>query len=261
MLIYLDHIDSTNRLAKELALDGKPSGTVVCAERQTSGRGQHGRNFVSPKGGLYFSLLLMPDISPERLPLVTLATGLACRACLCERFSLQAHIKWPNDLYVHGRKIAGILCERVLPNNSGSPRPMVIIGVGLNVNSALADFPEELQPLVTSVYEQASIRTDLKMLLPAVVEKIIATIHRLQSDSAVLLAQWQEYDYLLNKPVVYTNGPVTLHGIGLGLTPQGLYRFVDTEGNDHCIVGGQLRPGEGGKQPAETMPAALPDSI
>ena len=111
MILAYDHLDSTNRVARELALEGCTAGTVVLAGSQSSGRGQYGRLFNSPVGGLYFTLVLVPDLPLNALPLITLATGLACRETIQAVTGLEPLIKWPNDLYLDHRKVAGILCE------------------------------------------------------------------------------------------------------------------------------------------------------
>jgi BirA family biotin operon repressor/biotin-[acetyl-CoA-carboxylase] ligase len=256
MFLYLDQTDSTNRVARERALAGEPSGTVVWAGRQSSGRGQYGRSFSSPTGGLYFSLVLHPELPLQQLPLITLATGLACRELLAATFNLEAQIKWPNDLYLKGRKIAGILCEQVPVSRNGSKSAAVVIGVGMNVNSTVTDFPLELQSVVTTVHDHVGGTTELKALLTVLVEQISAQVGVLQSDVSVLLAKWQKHDYLCNQRLTYTSGSDTRYGIGLGITPQGFYRFLDSMGMEHTIIGGQLRPWNGTTDPVFSTSSA-----
>ena len=240
MVIYYEQIDSTNRVAKELVKEGKVSGTIVRAGMQTAGKGQNGRTFNSPAGGLYFSLLLQPDLQLEQLPLITLATGVACREVIYSICKLEARIKWPNDIYLNDKKIAGILCENVILNCSNTP--IVVIGVGLNVNSALTDFPPEIQSIVTTLFEHLRIEFDLNALLSSLVTAIVDNVSSLRRDRQGVLARWQQYDYLANKPVVHIAGSVTRQGIGSGITPEGYYRITDYQGVEHCMIGGQLRP-------------------
>lgn len=241
MIIYYDQIDSTNRIAKELALEGNSSGTVVRAGMQSTGKGQYGRTFSSPIGGLYFSLLLQPILNQEHLPLVTLATGLACREVLSSMFNLQSQIKWPNDIYLDAKKIAGILCENVIVSNSENAISTVVIGVGLNVNNTIDDFPLELQSCVTTLFEQLHVKVELDALFSALVTAIKEKVFILSKDRHALLAQWQRYDYLANKAVIYTAGSRTVQGTGLGISPEGYYRIREYSGVEHCLVGGQLR--------------------
>lgn len=242
MNIYYEQTDSTNRIARELALAGRPAGTVVQAGRQSAGRGQYGRTFDSPVGGLYFSLLLHPDLPLERLSLITLAAGLSCRDVLHQCFNLDPLIKWPNDIYLGDKKIAGILCEQVPMNHLHGSLPVVVIGIGLNVNSQLVDFPVEIQPIVTTLREHLHAEVDISALLAQLVATIIKNVDLLGTDPQSMLGQWQQWDYLLSRAVVHTAGTVSRSGIGLGVTPQGQYRVLDDQGREHDIIGGQLRP-------------------
>lgn len=242
MNIYYEQTDSTNRIARELALAGEPAGTVVQAGRQSAGRGQYGRTFNSPAGGLYFSLLLHPDLPLEQRSLITLAAGLSCRDVLHERFSLDPLIKWPNDIYLGGKKIAGILCEQVSLHPLPASSAVVVIGIGINVNNRCVDFPVEIQPIVTTLREHLHAEVDINALLALLVARISKNVDLLGTDPATILDQWQRWDYLLKKAVVHTAGEVITQGIGLGISPQGQYRLLDDQGVEHDIIGGQLRP-------------------
>ncbi|MGD9948798.1 MAG: biotin--[acetyl-CoA-carboxylase] ligase [Desulfobulbus sp.] len=241
---YVQQTDSTNRLAKEKAVSGVPSGTVIWAETQDSGRGQYGRSFASPVGGLYFSLILRPNLHPENLPIITLVTGLACKDVLYEVFEVEAKIKWPNDLYLGEKKVGGILCENFFDNRVIPVQPTVVIGVGININSRLCDFPEELQPLVTTVYERTQKKVNLEQVLDQFILKISEFVDALSSNRDSLLDRWRNYDYLLHKRLIYINGDQTILGSGLGLASDGRYRILDETGNEHTIIGGKLRPAE-----------------
>lgn len=241
--ISYGQVDSTNRIAKELATEGKAApGTVVLAVSQSAGRGQYGRSFNSPAGGLYFSLLLEPNLPTEILPLITLATGLACRTVLYQSFGLHPFIKWPNDIYLGGKKIAGILCENLLCSNQSGTRAKVIIGVGLNVNSKIEDFPAEIKPTLTTLFEQIHETVELEPLLIQLIRAITSHVIRIQDERESLFAEWRQFDFLLHKRVLFhMSEGRTLHGIGLGLSAQGLYTIQDDKGLEHQVIGGQLR--------------------
>lgn len=242
MRIHLSQTDSTNRVAKEEAIKGAASGTVVRADSQVAGKGQYGRSFVSPTGGLYFSLILRPALSPDCLPLITLATGLACRDALAHHFNVDIQLKWPNDLFLQGKKLGGILCETLFESHLSPGQATVIIGVGINCQGGKADFPEELQPLVTTLGEEYCGPIDLPALLEILVTEIQATVLLLPSERSSLLDRWQKYDYLLGQPLRYRNGAESFTGIGKGIGNDGCYRLVDAQGSEHAIIGGQLRP-------------------
>lgn len=241
VIIYYDQTDSTNRLARNLLQEGYPDGTVIQAGQQSAGRGQYGRSFSSPPGGLYFSLLLRPDMDINHLPLITLATGLACCQVIETHFQLQPRIKWPNDVYIQERKVAGILCENSFANPKDPLASGVIIGVGMNVNVRLDDFPEDLRGLLTTLLTLTGKQVDLTSLLHTLLAAIKATVAAIASQTSVLLDRWQQYDYLVGKPISHTGGTITLHGIGSGIDSSGRYCLLDEQGVEHIILGGQLR--------------------
>nr|WP_321466249.1 biotin--[acetyl-CoA-carboxylase] ligase [uncultured Desulfobulbus sp.] len=244
MKIFVEQTESTNLIAREKGQAGAPDGTVVWTESQHSGRGQYGRVFASPKGGLYFSLILRPQFDAQHVPLITLVTGLACRDVLHATYTVDLKIKWPNDLYLNGKKVGGILCENSFDTGSQPPWPMVIVGVGINVNSRLADFPAELHPILTTLQEETGQSVELESLLDRLRIKICALVDTLPDNRESLLDRWQNYDYLLHRPVKYLNGEQVILGTGCGIAADGRYTLRDASGLTHTIIGGQLRPAE-----------------
>ncbi len=158
-------VDSTNTVCRTLAQEGAPDGTAVIARRQTAGRGRMGRGFESPAGlGLYLSMLWRPVSSPEGLlPLTAMASASAALA-LRRAAGADVRIKWPNDLVLHGKKLAGILTEATL---SGSGVDHVVIGVGVNLRQTPSDFSPEVARTATSLEaegcaaDQAALETAL----------------------------------------------------------------------------------------------------
>ncbi len=146
---YFPCTESTNRQAKTLAGGGAPSGTLVLAEEQTAGRGRRGRSWFSPPGaGIYLSVILRPDITPQEAPRFALATAAAVAAAVQETTLVETRIKWPNDILAGGRKLGGILTEAVLEMDRVE---YLIIGLGLNVNLDRIDFPQDLRETATSI--------------------------------------------------------------------------------------------------------------
>lgn len=146
-LIVLKTIDSTNNELKRLAADGEPSGTVVTAEIQTAGKGRFGRQWQSGTGGLYFSILLRPELPPGNIAAITLAAGYAVCLAVREYTHLDARIKWPNDIIVGNKKLCGILTEMAAQSDR---LEYVVTGIGINVN--FAEFPEEIRHKATSLF-------------------------------------------------------------------------------------------------------------
>ncbi|MBZ4371238.1 biotin--[acetyl-CoA-carboxylase] ligase [Corallococcus interemptor] len=148
VLHHHDTLGSTNAAAFRLAQDGAAHGTVVVAEQQTAGKGRRGRAWVSPPNlNLYFSAILRPELPPQRAPELTLVAAVALAETLRDA-GADAAIKWPNDVQIGGRKVAGILTEL-----SAEPERVhfVIVGVGVNLNSGEEHFPDELRATATSL--------------------------------------------------------------------------------------------------------------
>ena len=143
-----DELPSTNDLAKQLAEEGAASGEVVIAESQTAGRGRRGRGWISPpRKNLYLSAIVRPDLPPQRAPEVTLVASVAvCEAV--RQAGVNAVIKWPNDVLFEGRKLAGILLEMAAEMDRVQ---WLVIGIGVNLNLAPGELPDDLRDVATSV--------------------------------------------------------------------------------------------------------------
>lgn len=131
-VLVKEEVGSTNELAKSLARDGEPEGTVITARRQSAGKGRTGRSWESPEGGLYLSIILRPELPAADLTLLTVLSCLPVAQAIEEACHIVPRIKWPNDVKVEGRKVAGVLVE--VCYRGGEPRFM-ILGVGINLNT------------------------------------------------------------------------------------------------------------------------------
>ncbi len=147
-IVYFTETDSTNTRAKDLASKGALEGTLVISERQTKGRGRKGRSWFSPsQGGIYTSLILKPSISPSEAPKITLLTAVVVAEALRSLTGLSAIIKWPNDILIDGKKVAGILTEM---STEMDAIDHIVVGLGLNVNTP--DFPDDIREKATSLF-------------------------------------------------------------------------------------------------------------
>lgn len=143
-------VQSTNDMAVRLAEDGCPHGTIVVADQQTAGHGRHGRQWHSAPGdGVYVSIILRPKISPSKAASITIMTALALADTLTAYCPEQTKIKWPNDVLLDGRKIAGILAQLSADEDRVNH---IVVGVGININHRQSDFPPELSSLATSLH-------------------------------------------------------------------------------------------------------------
>lgn len=149
-IIVYDSIESTNDLAMSLASKGDiPPGTVLIADHQTKGKGRLGRTWESPEGSnIYMSLIIRPDLEPKDTTMLTVLSAVAGAAAIERSCSVPVSIKWPNDLVVADKKLAGILTEvRADPDRVA----VAVIGIGINVNISRGDFPESIRDIATSV--------------------------------------------------------------------------------------------------------------
>lgn len=150
-LIFLEEVNSTNDYVKALAAEGGANGTAVLARRQTAGKGRLGRRFESPaEKGVYFTLLLRPDIQIGTLNRITLLTAVAVADAIEELTGVRPGIKWINDLYLSGKKLCGILTECSVEGETGRVS-YVAVGVGINLHQTAEDFPPELREKAGSV--------------------------------------------------------------------------------------------------------------
>lgn len=176
---YLDTIDSTNNYLKKLAEDGAPSGKTVVANCQTAGRGRRGREFMSiPDKGIYLSYLLrINDVSPKNCANLTAWVSVAVRNAIISAYGIDTQIKWVNDIVLNRKKVGGILTEISVDYSTGNVS-YIIIGIGLNVNHSVSDFPEELQGIASSFYAETGVMYDRTLLC----EELIRALDRLSLD-------------------------------------------------------------------------------
>ena len=167
---YFAEITSTNEVAKELASRGAEEGTVVLAETQTQGKGRLGRRWLSPKGGVWFSVILRPRISAKYSYQLTFMTAVAVAKTIRKLFKLNAEIKWPNDVLVNERKVCGILTET---STRGDAIDFAVVGIGVNANVDLASFPKNLRASVTSLEAEVKGEVEREGLLCALLEGVL----------------------------------------------------------------------------------------
>ncbi|HEY7585212.1 MAG TPA: biotin--[acetyl-CoA-carboxylase] ligase [Candidatus Deferrimicrobiaceae bacterium] len=223
-LVFFPVTDSTNSRAAELAGKGAAHATVVCADAQTSGRGRLGRKWESPPGvNLYLSLLLRPPLDPAKAPQLTLVAAIALAAAIEDVSGLRASLKWPNDLFLSGRKAAGILAEM-----AADPDCLrhVVIGVGLNVNAESSGFPAELREKATSLKISAGRPFRRVDVLARFLDSFAECYGAFMSGGfKALLPEWNRRDALLGKRVLLRHGLEEDRGRALGVDDSGRLLF------------------------------------
>lgn len=239
-IFYYPVIDSTNERALELAAAEEPEGSLVLAEEQTAGRGRRERSWCStPYAGIYASLILRPAIAAPRAPLLTFMAAVAVADALNEVAGLRARIKWPNDVLVGGRKIAGVLGE--MRGSAPEVREMVV-GIGINVNQTEADFPPALASIATSVRVERGAPQDRAVVLASVLEGFERRYARLLRDgSATLLREWETLSSMPVGSAIAVGGPAgRLDGEFAGIDEDGSLVVRTRDGEMHRLPFGEI---------------------
>ncbi len=221
-IIFSRRIGSTNDLAKKLATYGAVEGTVVVADTQDAGRGRLNRNWVSPKGGLWFSLILRPKCHPTEATRLVFVACLAVAETLSKRYGLKVETRWPNDVVVNGRKICGILAEM---NTIGEAVNHVIVGVGINANfDAAKAFPESLRTPATSLKSELGNSIRLGELLGLLLERLEIKYHLFVSgDSRRIIDEWKAYAAFLGRKINVACENGNLRGVALDVDYDGAF--------------------------------------
>lgn len=217
-------IDSTNRAARDLAASGAPHGTLVTAGEQSAGRGRSDRAWVAPAGSSVLMSLVLRELG-EGGPLLPLTAAVALTDVM-DPWLDEVRIKWPNDVWIRGRKAAGILVE-------GRPQEAWwVVGVGLNVRTAAEELPHELRDVATSVAASGGGRHRIEDVLALV---LVALERRLGQKPAEILGAWRERDALLGAAVSWDGG----EGVAAGVDDSGAL-LVDTAGGRVSLDGGEV---------------------
>jgi BirA family transcriptional regulator, biotin operon repressor / biotin---[acetyl-CoA-carboxylase] ligase len=234
----LRQTDSTNLQAKILASQGAPEGTVVAAESQTIGRGRRGRIWLSPAGqGLCLSIILRPWLPPARAPQITLMTAVAVAQTL-KNAGVRAHIKWPNDILVEGKKIAGILTEI---STEMDQVDWVIVGLGLNVNSSAEQIPEPIRGLATSMQIEIGHPTSRAALLGDLLLNFERCYGQLKTEGfSPLMERWRRMSDIIGRQV-YVDVLGTRHcGTVVTVDDDGVLILEDAQGQTQRIFSGDV---------------------
>lgn len=228
---WLPTTTSTMDVAAKLANEGAPHGVVVVADEQTAGRGRRGSTWQSPPGaGLYLSLIARQ--SGSGLSLITLTAGVAVREGIQAATGLIADVKWPNDLIVGARKLAGILAEGIA---IGTPEQAVIIGVGINLQPAA--YPPDVSTRATSIEGELGRAIDRELVLSCVLSALRERLALLEQSPGDILQAWRAASPNANGTRVEWDGK---HGMTAGIDDSGAL-LVKTADRIERIIAGELR--------------------
>lgn len=209
---FFDTASSTMDIARDLARKGCPDFTVVIAENQTSGRGRMDRKWWSPEGGLYFTLVMRPDIPPVISPLVNFGTAFVLARTLREFCGVEARVKWPNDILIHGSKVSGMLSEM---ESAGDQVSFVNIGIGINMNN---DLPPDL-PFATSIKKISGKTCSRKAFLSEFLDHLEKRMH--QPDLASVITEWKSCSATLGRQVRIISRQGVAEGKAVDVDPNG----------------------------------------
>ena len=237
--IEIEHhvqIDSTNSRALELARSEQiDRWRLILAEEQTAGRGRGANRWFSAAGAVTFSFLLPAEMTLPQpdWPRLALATGVAVCQTI-EAFEPRALVglKWPNDVFLNGRKVCGILIEGI-----SQPRPHLVVGIGVNVNNSFATAPAELRQIATSIVDETGREHDRTEVLRAVIHNFDRCGRELASDPATLARHWQRYCLLTDCIVRVATNSRQIVGRCQGIDEAGALLLQTEAGVERCVAG------------------------
>lgn len=234
-ILSYDVVDSTNAIARKLADEGAEEGTVVLAVRQRTGRGRLNREWHSPKGGLWLSVILKPEMKPSEAVMVTLMAGIAVAKTLAT-YNLNTSIKWPNDVLIRGKKVCGILTEM---RGEESKINYLILGLGINVNFDLEELPEPVRDLAITLRHEIEKDLDMQELLSCLLKELDKCYELLKSGSSnTILNTWKDLSETLGRNVKITTQKESIEGIALDVDEIGALIVKTKEGRIHKFVAG-----------------------
>lgn len=240
-----EEVDSTQRVARELARAGAAEGTTVIAERQTAGRGRLGRQWHSPAGlNLYTSIILRPPLVPAAVPQVALVVGVAVASAVAEETGMRPAIKWPNDVLLERHKVAGILTEM---DSEVDRVHYVVAGVGVNLNTPKSGFPPELRAKASSLMLIAGRRIDRAAFTGRLLAALEARYGRFLAEGfgESVRAEWESYSCLTGTQVQVATPDGDRCGRVLGLDPDGALKLETADHATVRIVAGEVTVRDG----------------
>lgn len=232
-VIYYFSLTSTNEIAKQKAQQGAAEGTVILADEQTAGRGRLQRSWLSPRGNIALSIILYPSL--DHLPSIIMLTSLAVVHSIETVTGLKSQIKWPNDVLINGRKVCGILVENDVKGNMVS---YTVIGIGINANLKLADFPDIL-PNATSLSNELG-REVSRLSLIRYLFTEVERLYMVLSAGGSIYEEWRDNLITLGKKVVVNTGEAIYEGVAESVARDGSLLLHGLDGSIIRVVAGDV---------------------
>jgi len=240
-IYYFNEVDSTNIVARKIIRNGgmkTDDGTVIIAEKQIKGKGRLDRNWISPEGGLWFSVILNPTIDLLYLPLITLMSSVIVTRIIRNFYQINAKIKWPNDILIDNKKICGILTETSISSNS---LDYVIVGIGLNVNISIEDFPENIINNTISLKSIIGENISRKRILIGILEefeKYYETFKK--SNFTSIINEWKLYSGTIGSKVSINTGRNVITGKAIDIDKNGGLILKMKNGDCEKVMSGTI---------------------
>lgn len=237
-IYFYETIESTNVEAKRLAGAGLPEGALILAESQSRGKGRMERRWASPKGGgLYLSVVLRPDIMPQEVQKLTFVAAVAL-ACTLRELDVQPQIKWPNDILINGRKVAGILMELTGGFESVD---FVILGIGLNLSRSMKEFPRSIQNQAASVNMAAGRSIDRREIIQVLLLQLEVWYELfLRGSFESILEVWRRFADMLGARVRVILSEGSMEGTAEDVASDGSLMVRDDKGSIHRVIVGDV---------------------
>lgn len=238
-IIHFDSLDSTNNAAKDSASKGAKHGTVIISEAQTSGKGRLGKEWVSPKyKGIWMSIILKPEIEPVNVPKITHISAAAVISALKE-FSIEAFVKWPNDIIINNKKVCGILTEM-----SGEINRIayVVVGIGINANLGNKDIPEDISSKASSIFVETGNIIDRKKLTASVLNNFEILYEKFINTGSIdeSIKICRENSILLGKAIRILRQEKVEMATALDIDNQGELLVEFEDGHREAIISGEV---------------------
>jgi BirA family transcriptional regulator, biotin operon repressor / biotin---[acetyl-CoA-carboxylase] ligase len=228
-IIVKDEVASTNDLAKSLANEGEEEGLVVTAKTQLAGRGRMGRSWSSPEGGLYLSILLRPRIPIEQMLRLTVLACVPVAETIEEASGCKTSVKWPNDVEIGGRKVAGLLVESA---SKGGDIAYMVLGIGVNLNVE----PENLGvPEATSVSACAGKQLDREAFLNLLLYRL-DTFYSSFLKGTFEMADYNKRSSTIGNEVEVDSGVKRIMGLATGVDASGALTIQGSDGTEHRLT-------------------------
>ena len=238
---YFPELKSTNIMAKEKALhraEGINEGTLIIAERQSAGKGRLGREWFSPAGGIWLSIILYPQLPPSYISRITLMTAVVVVRAIKMCTQIDPQIKWPNDILINEKKVCGILTEMSAELDIIN---WIVVGIGINVNIDHREFPEDIQENTISLKEVSGkeiLRVKMVQIFLQEFEKYYESLKRKEFSS--ILKEWKLYSHTLGRKIRVDMGERIVTGEAVNINEEGALILKKEDGELVEIISGTI---------------------